>query len=391
MGENRKICIVTGSRAEYGHLYWLMKEVQGDKALKLQIAATGMHLSPEFGLTYKIIEQDGFEIDEKVEMLLSSDTPVGLTKSTGLATIGFADAFDRLNPDVVVLLGDRFELLAAAQAALIARIPLAHISGGELTEGVIDESIRHSITKMSQLHFVAAEEYRKRVIQLGEQPDRVFNVGDPGLDYIERLKPLTRQEIESSLGFKLGEINFLVTYHPVTLSPRGSAAAAKALLAALDRFPDAKIVFTKSNSDTDGRIINQLVDAYAAEHPHRAIAVTSLGQARYLSVMKLANVVVGNSSSGIVEAPCLKAATVNIGDRQRGRLKATSVIDCDETTESIGAAITKALTPQFRATLPATESLYGACNASSRIKELLKTTELDGIITKTFYDIPPSA
>ncbi len=386
-GSPRKICVVTGTRADYGHLYWLLKEIQGDTALQLQLVVTGMHLSPEFGLTYKVIEQDGFPISEKVEMLLSSDTPVGITKSIGLATVGFADAFSRLKPDLVVLLGDRYELLAASQAALIARIPIAHLCGGEATEGVIDEAIRHSVTKLSHLHFVSAEKYRQRVIQLGEQPDRVFNFGDPGLDHIGQMKFVPRDELERSMDFKLGAQNFLVTYHPVTLSAAGPEAAVKALFAAIDRFPQAKIIFTKSNSDTDGRLINQLVDAYAAKDSQRSVAVMSLGQARYLSLMKLVDVVIGNSSSGIIEAPALKRATVNIGDRQRGRLQATSVIQCKESVEAISQAVTKALSSEFQATLPTVQSLYGAGTASVKIKDVLKTTNLVGILMKTFHDL----
>ena len=383
---NRKVCVVTGTRAEYGLLYWLMREIKDDPELDLQIIATGMHLSPEFGLTYRVIEEDGFAIDEKVEMLLSSDSPVGITKSLGLGVIGFADALDRLRPNIIVLLGDRYEILAAAQAALIARIPIAHIHGGEATEGSIDEAIRHSITKMAHVHFVAAEPFRNRVMQLGEDPDKVFTVGAPGLDNIVKLKLLNRSEFESSIGFKLGELNFLVTYHPVTLHKEDPRRAVTELFTALDHFPDARIIFTKSNSDTDGRIIGQMIDRYVAERPARAIAVTSLGQLRYISAIKHMDIVIGNSSSGLIEVPFMKKPTINIGDRQRGRLNALSVIDCDETAEQIISAVNKALSPDFLSSLSEVASPYGEGNSSPRIKALLKTVDLDGILMKRFHE-----
>ncbi len=383
----RKICVVTGTRAEYGLLYWLMKEVQNDLDLELQIIVTGMHLSPEFGLTYKVIEDDGFVIDAKVEMLLSSDSPVGIAKSIGLGVSGFADAFEWLKPDILVLLGDRYEILAAAQAAMVARIPIAHIHGGEATEGLIDEAIRHCITKMAHLHFVAAEPYRKRVVQMGENPQRVINFGAPGLDNIFKLKLLNRQEFEESIDFQLGDLNFLVTYHPVTLSSYGPQKAMQALFSALDNFPEAKIIITKPNSDTEGRVIFQMIDDYAAKQPDRIAAFISLGQLRYLSAITHVDVVIGNSSSGLVEVPALNKPTVNLGDRQKGRLKARSVIDCKETPVAITTAIQKALSPEFQRSLPDVVSLYGAGNVSFRIKECLKNMALDGIIIKKFYDM----
>lgn len=388
---NRKVCVVTGTRAEYGLLYWLMREIKDDPELDLQIIATGMHLSPEFGLTYRVIEEDGFAIDEKVEMLLSSDSPVGITKSLGLGVIGFADALDRLRPNIIVLLGDRYEILAAAQAALIARIPIAHIHGGEATEGSIDEAIRHSITKMAHVHFVAAEPFRNRVMQLGEDPDKVFTVGAPGLDNIVKLKLLNRSEFESSIGFKLGELNFLVTYHPVTLHKEDPRRAVTELFTALDHFPDARIIFTKSNSDTDGRIIGQMIDRYVAERPARAIAVTSLGQLRYISAIKHMDIVIGNSSSGLIEVPFMKKPTINIGDRQRGRLNALSVIDCDETAEQIIGAVNKALLLDFQSSLSEVTSLYGDGHSSPRIKARLKAVDLDGILMKHFYELQEKA
>jgi UDP-N-acetylglucosamine 2-epimerase (non-hydrolysing)/GDP/UDP-N,N'-diacetylbacillosamine 2-epimerase (hydrolysing) len=380
----RKICVVTGTRAEYGLLYWLMREIQDDADLELQVIATGTHLSHEFGLTYRQIEKDGFSINEKLEMLLSSDSPVGITKSLGLVTIGFADAFERLKPDVIVVLGDRYEVLGAAQAALMARIPVAHISGGEVTEGVIDEAIRHAITKMSHFHFVGADEYRKRVIQLGEQPERVYNFGDVGLDNINRMKLLSREELEQSLGFSLGSINFLVTYHPESLNHTDPAIAVKALFEAMDAFPEAKVLITKPNADTGSRSILQIIDEYASTRPDRVYASTSLGQIRYLSAMKHCDIVIGNSSSGIIEAPVFKKPTVNIGNRQSGRLKAESIIDCEDSVESIQRAIKKGLTTDFSGV----KSVYGHGNTSLEIKNILKVATLKDVIVKKFYDIP---
>lgn len=386
----RKICVVTGTRAEYGLLYWLMKEIQDDPDLQLQVVVTGMHLSPEFGLTYQTIEQDGFVIDEKVEMLLSSDTPVGIATSIGIGTIGFANAFHRLKPDIVVVLGDRFEILAAAQAAMVARLPLAHLHGGETTEGLIDESIRHSVTKMSQLHFVAAEDYRNRVIQLGERPERVVNVGAMGIDNIRKLSLLGREGFEDSIGFKLGKMNFMVTYHPVTLREQSPESYVNELFCAIEEFPDAKIIFTKPNSDTDGRIISRMIDQYVGDNPHKAIAFTSLGQLRYLSAIKHVHLVLGNSSSGLIEVPYFKKPTVNIGNRQRGRLKPVSVIDCNESKGEIKEAIMKALSPSFQELLATMKSPYGDGFASRKVKDCLKRVKLNDIVMKSFYDLGES-
>src|SRR3989338_4133875 len=320
----RKICIITGTRAEYGLLYWLMKEMQSNASLELQVIVTGMHLSPEFGLTYKEIEKE-FSINKKIEMLLSSDTPIGISKSMGLAQISFAEAYEDLSPDIAVVLGDRFEIFSAATAAMIARIPIAHIHGGETTEGAFDEAIRHSVTKMSHLHFVATEEYRQRGIQLGEDPKRVFNFGAPGLDNINNLHLLTKEEFEESIGFKLGMKNLLVTFHPVTLEQSTAKEQFQQLLFALDSLSDTHIIFTKANADTDGRIINYMIDSYVSANSNKSIAFTSLGQLRYLSALQNVDAVVGNSSSGLIEAPSFKIGTINIGDRQKGRIKAASV------------------------------------------------------------------
>lgn len=384
----RKICVVTGTRAEYGLLYWLMKEIQNDPGLELQVVVTGMHLSPEFGLTYKEIEKE-FTITKKIEMLLSSDTPVGISKSMGLAQISFTEAFTELVPDILVILGDRYEVFSAASAAMIGRIPIAHLHGGETSEGAFDESIRHSLTKMSHLHFTAAEPYRQRVIQLGEHPERVFNVGGIGIENIKRLQLLDKDSLEECLGFKLGMKNLLITFHPVTLEASSAQEQFQQLLYVLDELENTKMIFTKANSDTDGRIINQMIDTYTAENPHKAVAFTSLGQLRYLSALQYVDAVVGNSSSGLLEAPSFKIATINIGDRQKGRLKATSVIDCTPDATSITQALYLLYSPAFQTTLTETVNLYGEESASKRIVALLKNFPLEQILKKTFYDMSP--
>lgn len=383
----RKICVVTGTRAEYGLLYWLMKEIQKDPVLELQLVVTGMHLSPEFGLTYKKIEEDGFQIDEKVEMLLSSDTPVGIAKSIGLGLIGFADAFARLKPDILVVLGDRYEIFAVAQAAMTARIPIAHIHGGETTAGAIDEAMRHAITKMAHFHFTAAEVYRKRVIQLGEIPERVLNYGAPGLDSLKKITLLDKNAFEKAIDFQLGTLSFLVTYHPTTLSSEGPGKPFDELLKAIGHFSEAKIIFTKANADTSGRIINQKIDEFAEINPFRVKVFTSMGQHLYLSAIKNTDIVMGNSSSGLVEVTALRKPTVNIGARQNGRLKADSVIDCEEKEQAIVLAIKKGLSQEFKKKLENVVCPYGQGDASSNIKEYLKTVSLDNILMKQFYDI----
>lgn len=381
----RRICVVTGSRAEYGLLYWLMREIQACSALDLQLVVTGMHLSPEFGLTFQSVEKDGFRIDAKVEMLLSSDTPVGIAKSIGLGVIGFADAFDRLKPDMVVLLGDRFEIFAAAQAALVARIPVAHLHGGETTEGAIDEAFRHAITKMAHLHFTSAEEYRARVIQLGENPDHVFDYGAAAIDNIKRLQLLSRHDIETELGFSFASKNLLVTFHPVTLESATAESQFNELLAALDEFPDVRLVFTKPNADTEGRVICSLIDNYVARNPERAAAYTSLGQLRYLSVMRHVDGVIGNSSSGILEAPSFRVGTVNIGDRQKGRVKADSVIDCEPTRSDIVGALHKLYAADFQESLRKVVSPYGEEPVAARIVQVLAGIPLEGLLKKRFF------
>lgn len=381
----RKICVVTGTRAEYGLLYWLMKEI-ADKELQLQLIVTGMHLSPEFGLTYKEIEKE-FKIDKKIEMLLSSDTSIGISKSMGLAQISFAEAYEELKPDIVVVLGDRYEIFSATSAAMIAKIPVAHLHGGETTEGAFDELIRHSITKMSHLHFTATDEYKNRVIQLGEHPSRVFDVGGMGIENIKRLKLLTKDEFEESIEFKLNKKNILVTFHPATLDNSTAKEQFQELLDAIDNLEDTNIIFTKANSDTDGRVINQMIDEYVSKNSHKSIGFTSLGQLRYLSALQFVDVVVGNSSSGLTEAPSFKIGTINIGDRQKGRIKAESVIDCKSDKVSILEAFDKLYSVEFQNSLSNIKNPYGDGCASQKIVEVLKNVNLGNILKKSFYDI----
>lgn len=382
----KKVCVVTGTRAEYGLLKWAMDGIRRSSTLDLQVIATGMHLAPEFGLTIREIELDGFPVDRCVEMLLSSDTPVGVTKSMGLGVIGFADALAELKPDILVVLGDRYEIFAAASAAMIARIPVAHIHGGEATEGVIDEYIRHSITKMSHLHFVAAEDYRRRVVQLGEQPDRVFLVGGLGIDAIEHVQLLSRDELQTSLGLQFGPRSLLITFHPVTLEHESSERQMRELLAALDELNDTQLIFTMPNSDTDGRVLFRQINDFVAERPH-AHVFTSLGQLRYLSCIAQVDGVVGNSSSGLTEVPTFKKGTVNIGDRQRGRLRASSVINCEPDRQSIRDAIAHLYSAEFSSALAATRNPYGEGGASKRIVDTLERVPVGDLLKKRFYDL----
>ncbi|RXK05026.1 UDP-N-acetylglucosamine 2-epimerase [Halarcobacter bivalviorum] len=381
-----KICIVTGTRAEYGLLYWLMKEIEADKDLELQVIVTGMHLSSEFGLTYKEIEQE-FKIDKKIEMLLSSDTHIGICKSMGLAQISFAEAYGELKPDLVVVLGDRYEIFSAVSSAMISNIPIAHIHGGETTEGLIDESIRHSITKMSQLHFTSIEEYRKRVVQLGEDPSRVFTVGGLGIENIKRLKLLSKEEFEKSIDFNLNKKNILVTFHPVTLEKATAKKQFQELLLAIDELEETNIIFTKANSDTDGRVINQMIDEYVSKNSKKAVCFTSLGQLRYLSALQYIDAVVGNSSSGLLEAPSFKIGTINIGDRQKGRISSESVINCKETKKEINKAFEQLYSKEFQKLLEKVQNPYGDGCSSQKIVEILKNIKYDNLLKKSFYDI----
>lgn len=383
---NRKICVITGTRADYGLLRWVMQGIKDDSDLILQVIATGMHLSPEFGLTFREIEKDGFQIDRKVEMLTSSDTAVGIAKSMGLGMISFADALNELKPDLILVLGDRFEIFAAVSAALVARIPVAHLHGGETTEGAFDEALRHSITKMAHLHFVAAQEYFQRVIQLGEQPEKVFLVGGLGIDNIKRLKLLNRAELEESIDFKLGHKNLLITFHPVTLENSTATEQMAELLEVLAELEDTHLIFTMPNADNDGRALIKMVHQFVALHPN-ARAYTSLGQLRYLSCIAQVDGVIGNSSSGLTEVPTFKKGTINIGDRQRGRLQAASVINCEPTRKSIQAAMKMLYAEDFQATLKQIQNPYGDGGASEQVIQIIKNCALDGITKKSFYDL----
>lgn len=381
--DKRKVCVVTGSRAEYGILFWVLKEILDDPKLSLQIIATAMHLAPEFGLTWRQIERDGFRIDAKVDMLLSSDSATGIAKSIGVGVIGFADALERLKPDLLVLAGDRFELLSAAQVALVSGIPIAHVSGGDTTEGAYDEAIRHSLTKMAHLHFVANDLCARRVLQMGENPAHVYNVGAPQLDHIQRTRLLDRTELEKVLGFRLRKRNLLVTFHPATLERQSPAQQFGELLAALQELgEDFGLIFTLPNADNDGRALIGMIDAFVAGAGRgRSVAHASLGQAAYLSALVQADAMVGNSSSALVEAPSLRKPAVNIGERQKGRPRAASVVDCPPERGAIGAAIRMALTLDCSSVV----NPYGGGDSSARIVQVLRSVRLEDLRQKHFF------
>jgi len=385
--KKRKICVVTGTRAEYGLLRWLMDGINKSTKLDLQIVATGMHLSPEFGLTYQEIENDGFKIDKKIEMLLSADTPSSISKSTGLGLIGFADVFYELNPDIVIVLGDRYEVLAASLAAMFENIPIAHIHGGETTAGAFDEAIRHSITKMSWWHFVAADEYEKRVIQLGENPKRVYNVGGLGVDVISKTKLLSKKELMEKTGINFGEKNLLITYHSVTLENKTSQQDFKSLLDVLSEIKDIYLIFTMPNADSDGRVIKKMINDFVFNQSERSISFTSMGSLNYLSTLQYIDGVVGNSSSGLAEAPTFKIGTINIGDRQKGRLKAESIIDCEPTKKSIKLAIDKLYGHKFQKDIHSVQNPYGDGDAIEKIMSILSNKPIPEDMKKDFYDL----
>lgn len=378
----KKVAVFTGTRAEYGLMYWLLHDIRADADLQLQLLVSGSHMSPEFGHTYQQIAADGFDITEKIEILLSSDSNVGTVKSMGLALIGLADSLSRLQPDVLVLLGDRFEVLAAAQTAMLMKIPVLHIHGGEITEGATDDAIRHAITKLSYLHATSTEAYRQRVIQLGEAPERVHNVGAIGLDHLTRSKLLSLPELAEALNFKLQQPYFVVTYHPVTLADEPALASFDALLSALDQYPQYQLIFTYPNADEGGRQIIDRLQRYASTQPKRILAIPSLGIQRYLSAVKYATAVIGNSSSGIIEVPAFNVPTVNIGSRQQGRLAAGSVLHCTATEAAISDCIAKAIArPQWDGKNP-----YGQGDSSKKIIQMIKQFTFDPV--KTFYDLP---
>ena len=378
---------MTGSRAEWGLLSGLARKITDDPELELQIIATNMHLSPEFGLTYREIERQGFRINRKVEMLLSSDSANATGKSVGLATIGFADAYEELAPDMLLVLGDRYEILAAVTAALFYKIPVAHLHGGEVTEGAYDDAIRHAITKMSHLHFTSTEEYRRRVIQLGEQPERVFHVGAIGIDNIRHIALLDKKVLEEQLDFPFDRKTVLVTYHPETLDAIPVEEQFRNLLEALDDRQDIRILFTLPNSDTGGRIIVRMIEEFVARNKQRARAYTSLGQLRYLSALRFVAAVVGNSSSGILEVPSFGTPTLDIGNRQKGRLAANSVVHCGVSGAEISEGLNRVLSDAFAKQTACVQNPYEKEDSALEILKILKNYPLDGIVQKTFYDI----
>lgn len=383
----RRICIVTGSRAEYGHLQWLARELLNDQRIQLQFLVTGSHLEPRYGETWREIEADGFEITARVPLDESDDTPLAIAKVIGQGTEKIAQALDQLSPDILVILGDRYEMLAAASAALVLQIPIAHIHGGETTEGAIDEAIRHAITKIAHLHFAAAEPYANRIVQMGETPDRVFNTGAPGLDILDHMDFLSRDSIAAFLGFEIDGPFFLITYHPVTVNNDVDVSGIEPLLFALNRFPDHKLIFTGVNSDPNNHKITKAISDYATSARDRVCFVSSLGHIRYLSAMTMADAVIGNSSSGLIEAPALKIPSVNIGNRQKGRLAGASVVHCQETTSDIVQAIHQVCSPDFKEICKTATAAYGQCNASGKIKDILATVSLNGILGKSFHDL----
>lgn len=382
----KNICFVTGSRAEYGLLLPLLRKVETDKYFNLQLIATCMHLSPEFGLTYREIERDGFIIDEKIEMLLSSDSAVGIAKSMGIGCIGLAESFSRIRPDILVLLGDRFETFVAASIANVFRIPIVHLHGGEVTEGAFDEAFRHAITKMSLLHFTSTEQYKKRVIQLGESPDRVFNVGAIGLDNIAIFSLLSKKQLEDELVVEFKKKNLLITFHPVTTTIGLAQKQCNKLLNALSGCHDTLLIFTKANADIEGRHINSMIEAFVGKEPTSRKVFSSLGQLRYLSLMQYVDAVVGNSSSGIIEAPSFKIGTINIGDRQKGRIQGSTIINCKPDEKEIMGAIRKVYSPQFKNVLKKSKNIYGTGDTAKKILSVIKTYSFTKNFTKSFYD-----
>lgn len=383
----RKIAVITTSRAEYGLLYWLMKGIKEDPDLLLQLIVTGTHLSSEFGSTIDQIRDDGFQVDRSFDLRMHSDTPTGISHSLAIAIDGFATAFATLKPDIVVVLGDRFEILGATTTALISNIPIAHLHGGELTMGAIDDSIRHSITKMSALHFAAADEYKKRIIQLGENPQRVFNVGAMGMDNFKKIKLLSKKELEANLNFKFKKKNYLITFHPETLEPEDSVEHFNQLLSVLDSEKDSMSIFTFPNADTGNHALIVKLEEYIGKHQDNSTLFKSLGQLRYLSLMKQVDAIVGNSSSGIIEAPSLRVPTINIGKRQDGRIRAESVIDTKPTQEAIKKAFNKIRSDDFIESVKQVKSPFGNGGAATKVLKQLKTCSLQDLRFKKFHDL----
>ena len=382
----KKICVVTGSRAEFGLLYGLIQAIQQIPEFKLQLVVTGSHLSPEFGMTVEEIQIE-FQVDKKIEIVLSADTPTAISKSIGLGMISMSDAFEGLKPELVVLLGDRYEMLAAAICAHVAKIPIAHLHGGELSQGAIDDGFRHAITKLSHLHFTSTQAYRDRVIQLGENPKNVFCVGALGVENIKKMSLLSRKELELRLKFQFLEQNAIITYHPTTLDDQPSEAQFKALLKSLECFPGMGLIFTKTNQDTDGRIINHLIDEFVSQNPGRTISFHSMGQLNYFSALQYVDVAIGNSSSALIEVPAFDKPSVNIGSRQSGRIRAASVIDCLNDTASITDAIHLALSPDFLTKIKPVKNPYDSGMSSELICNTLRKIEFNSLIIKRFYDL----
>lgn len=384
----KKICVVTATRAEYGLLKPVIELIEQSDILELQLLVTGTHLSPEFGLTYQEIEKNSHLITAKIEMLMSSDTAVGITKSMGSFLFGLADFYELNKPDMVVILGDRYEMLMVASAAMVAKIPIAHIGGGEITEGAYDDAIRHSITKMSSLHFASTERYRERIIQMGEQPKKVYNVGALGVENIKKVLLWSKEKLEENLQFPFGEKMIVVTYHPVTLDYTPSEIQFRNLLHVLDKHKDINVIFTKANADTNGRVINKMIDEYVEKNKKRCIAFSSLGQIRYLSTLQFCKAVVGNSSSGIIEAPSFHIPTVNIGNRQKGRISAKTVLHCGFESIEIEKNLIKALSDEFQKQCKSWSNPYEGNNTSQFIVKKLEDELEHGIeVKKTFFDM----
>ena len=379
----KNVCVITGTRADYGLLYWTLKALKEEETINLQLCATGMHLSPEFGLTYQQIEKDGFSIDYKVETLISGDTGSAIAKSIGLGVIGFADAFQQLSPDLILVLGDRYEVLAAVIAAMSARIPVAHCHGGELTLGAIDDAIRHTITKMSHVHFVSTIEYKNRVLQLGEQEDNIHVVGALGLENLSK-NLISKTEFEARIGRSLQPLNFIITYHPETLSTKTTSEQLNPLFQALDQFPNALMIFTQPNSDHEGRALNSYIKEYVNKNSNRAVFYPTLGSKAYLTALSLCDLVIGNSSSGIIEAPSFNTPTINIGNRQKGRIKAASVIDTTTDTENIVRAIEKGLSWNSESISRKNLNPYEGDQPAKDIVSILKQEQ---VFNKSFNDI----
>lgn len=382
----RKICVVSTSRADYGLLFWLLKEIEKSRFLELSLVLSGSHLEERLGLTYKEIERD-FKHFYKVPLGLENDDETALCLAFSAGVAGFSKVLEQIRPDIMVLLGDRYEMLSAGVAGMLRAVPLAHIHGGESTQGAIDEGIRHALTKMSHIHFCATSLYKKRIIQLGENPAMVYNVGGLGVENIKRLELLSKKDFENSLGFKLGKKNILVTFHPQTIEKKSASKEFSQILNALDSLKDTHFIFTGANADNGGKIINEMAQSYCLKNQEKAIFVMSLGQLRYLSAIKHADIVLGNSSSGISEAPSLKKATINIGNRQKGRIKAPSIIDVKCDKSAILKAIKKAYSKDFQAKLKSVKNPYDSGFASKKIIKVLENIKLNGILKKKFYDL----